>query len=115
MAALISSLPAPLYTPHLEEDDEPSTPPPSTSTALITPSRIPPYGQRRSWRPTSQDDFADGGAFPECPIAQYPLEMGRKAKTTSGNTLALQVDADGKVRFNAIGWSLCSKPSSKGI
>ncbi len=43
----------------------------------------------------------DGGAFPECHVAQYPLDMGRK-KASSGNTLALQVDSEGNVRYDAI-------------
>jgi len=43
----------------------------------------------------------DGGSYPECHIAQYPLGMGKK-KASSGNTLALQVDADGNVRYDAI-------------
>lgn len=45
-------------------------------------------------------DFGDGGAFPEIHVAQYPLEMGRKKKTS--NALALQVDAEGKIKYDAI-------------
>lgn len=45
-------------------------------------------------------DFGDGGAFPEVPVAQYPLEMGRKKKMS--NSLAVQVDAEGKVKYDAI-------------
>lgn len=48
-----------------------------TSSALVSTSRVPPYGQRKGWRP-SPEDFGDGGAFPECPVAQYPLGMGSK-------------------------------------
>lgn len=33
-------------------------------------------------------------------MAQYPLEMGRKKKTS--NALALQVDAEGKVKYDTI-------------
>lgn len=61
----------------------------------------PPYGQRTGWRPRSQEDFGDGGAFPEIPIAQYPLDMGKK-QTSSSNALAIQVDAEGKVKYDAI-------------
>lgn len=56
---------------------------------------VPVYGQRNGWRPTSTEDFGaypmlvlfvysseqllgDGGAYPECHIAQYPLGMGTK-------------------------------------
>ncbi|KAI9647184.1 mRNA splicing protein [Ciborinia camelliae] len=61
----------------------------------------PPYGNRAGWRPRGQEDFGDGGAFPEIPVAQYPLDMGRKS-TSSNNALALQVDGDGKIKYDAI-------------
>lgn len=47
------------------------------------------------------EDFGDGGAFPEVPVAQYPLDMGRKS-TSSSNALATQVDAEGRVKYDAI-------------
>lgn len=62
----------------------------------------PLYGQRSGWRPRSADDFGDGGAFPEIPVAQYPLDMGRKGTASSSNALAIQVDAEGKVKYDAI-------------
>ncbi|GAA5892962.1 hypothetical protein JCM5296_003393 [Sporobolomyces johnsonii] len=99
MAALFSSLPAPLHSSVSDQHEQSA---PSTSTALVTGPVIPPYGQRKGWKPKEQRDFGDGGAYPECPVAQYPLELGRKHKTTAGNTLALQVDADGNVRYDAI-------------
>ncbi|KAF2145725.1 uncharacterized protein K452DRAFT_221220 [Aplosporella prunicola CBS 121167] len=61
----------------------------------------PPYGQRSGWRPRAPEDYGDGGAFPEIPVAQYPLDMGRKT-TSSSNALAIQVDAEGKVKYDAI-------------
>jgi len=61
----------------------------------------PPYGNRAGWRPRSQEDYGDGGAFPEVPVAQYPLDMGRKSQSSS-NALAVQVDAEGKVKYDAI-------------
>ncbi|KAJ9125537.1 mRNA splicing protein [Naganishia vaughanmartiniae] len=64
-------------------------------------SHIPAYGQRKGWKPKGQNDFNGGGAYPECHVAQYPLDMGRK-QASSGNTLALQVDAEGNVRYDAI-------------
>ncbi|KAF8301118.1 pre-mRNA-processing protein 45 [Clavulina sp. PMI_390] len=101
-AALFSVLPKPIHNPLIsdyndsdDEVDEPSV------SALSIKSSLPAYGHRRGWKPTSQDHFADGGAYPECHVAQYPLDMGRK-KASSGNTLALQVDADGNVRYDAI-------------
>ena len=61
----------------------------------------PAYGQRAAWRPRSAEDYGDGGAFPEIPVAQYPLDMGRKA-TSSSNALAIQVNSEGKVKYDAI-------------
>src|ERR1700750_1629467 len=55
----------------------------------------PPYGKRTGWRPRSAEDYGDGGAFPEIPVAQYPLDMGR-GKSSSSNALALRVDGEGK-------------------
>ena len=72
--------------------------PPNTSWQKSGP---PPYGNRSGWRPRGQEDFGDGGAFPEIPVAQYPLDMGRKAQSTS-TALAVQVDAEGKVKYDAI-------------
>lgn len=48
-------------------------------------SAVPPYGQRRAWRPKTMDDYGDGGSYPECHVAQYPLEMGRKNKVCPGD------------------------------
>ena len=62
----------------------------------------PPYGKRQGWRPRSAEDFGDGGAFPEIPVAQYPLDMGKKGTASTSNALAIQVDAQGKVKYDAI-------------
>ncbi|KAM9876335.1 pre-mRNA-processing protein 45 [Verticillium dahliae] len=84
-----------------------SHPPPRKTTLVqhadVSPQRTgpPPYGQRTGWRPSGQEDFGDGGAFPEVPVAQYPLSMGQKSATAS-NALAVQVDAEGKVDYGAI-------------
>jgi len=45
-------------------------------------------------------DFGDGGAFPEITVAQYPLGMGQKKSTS--NALAVQLDAQGKIKYDAI-------------
>lgn len=50
----------------------------------------------------SLQDFGDGGAFPEIPIAQYPLNMGKESKESSSNALAIQLDAEGKVKYDVI-------------
>lgn len=47
------------------------------------------------------EDYGDGGAFPEILVAQYPLDMGRKSSSSS-NALAVQVDGEGKVKYDAI-------------
>lgn len=44
----------------------------------------------------------DGGAFPEIHVAQYPLDMGMKGKDSSSNALAVQLDAEGKVKYDVI-------------
>ncbi|KAL8696769.1 MAG: hypothetical protein Q9224_002632 [Gallowayella concinna] len=68
---------------------------------LLQRTGPPAYGSRSGWRPRSPDDFGDGGAFPEVPVAQYPLGMG-KSSVASSNALAIQVDAEGKVKYDAI-------------
>ncbi|KAF7791336.1 hypothetical protein EIP86_002350 [Pleurotus ostreatoroseus] len=104
MAALAALLPKPLNTASLSDDEEDNVQVAQSSSqaqSVILRSVVPPYGQRKGWKPSSQEDFGDGGAFPECHVAQYPLEMGKK-KASSGNTLALQVDSEGNVRYDAI-------------
>ncbi|TFL07316.1 pre-mRNA-processing protein 45 [Pterulicium gracile] len=102
MAALAALLPRPIHDPvSTEEDDDEVFQTPTPSTSLITRSAILPYGQRAGWKPSTPEDFGDGGSYPECHVAQYPLGMGKK-KASSGNTLALQVDSEGNVRYDAI-------------
>ncbi|XP_063995567.1 puff-specific protein Bx42 [Diachasmimorpha longicaudata] len=67
--------------------------------AVIT---APPYGQRKGWVPRTPEDFGDGGAFPEIQVAQYPLGMGMKGKESSSNALAVQLDAQGKVKYDML-------------
>ncbi|XP_011308358.1 puff-specific protein Bx42 [Fopius arisanus] len=67
--------------------------------AVVT---APPYGQRKGWVPRIPEDFGDGGAFPEIQVAQYPLGMGMKGKESSSNALAVQLDAQGKVKYDMI-------------
>lgn len=73
----------------------------SPSLMCLQRSGPPAYGSRAGWRPRSAEDYGDGGAFPEIPVAQYPLDMGRKGSGAS-NALAIQVDAEGKVKYDAI-------------
>ncbi|WVQ78889.1 pre-mRNA-processing protein 45 [Cryptococcus sp. DSM 104549] len=95
MAALARSLPAPLHNPIPQYEDVPAP------AAAPTGPQLPKYGARKGWKPKTAVDFNGGGSYPECHIAQYPLDMGRK-KTGAGTTLALQVDQDGLVRYDAI-------------
>jgi len=81
---------------------------PVTSDALdtIAPASAvarcpPPYGKRQNWTPRSLADFGDGGAFPEIAVAQYPLDMG-KSSAAQQKIVALQVDADGRVAWDAV-------------
>ncbi|KAG8669691.1 mRNA splicing protein [Fusarium poae] len=108
--SLQSALPKPKYTG--EEEEAPARaqqrgvrivgPGQLDETQVVLKRSGPPaYGQRAGWRPRSQEDFGDGGAFPEIPIAQYPLEMGKKGANSS-NALAIQVDSEGKVKYDAI-------------
>ncbi|KAF9436594.1 mRNA splicing protein [Entomortierella beljakovae] len=100
MTSLSGLLPAPVHghpgQGYNRNEDEPIV------TALV--SKIPPYGNRSGWKPKKPEDFGDGGAFPEIHCAQYPLDMGRKKKvaTKAGSTIALQVDAQGNVAYDAI-------------
>ncbi|KAL9594437.1 MAG: hypothetical protein Q9219_007030 [cf. Caloplaca sp. 3 TL-2023] len=108
--SITRSLPAPIHSSNLE--DSPAhlrgKGPKFLGTGFVHSDSValqrigaPPYGSRIGWRPRSPDDFGDGGAFPEVSIAQYPLDMGRKS-TLSSNALAIQVDAEGKVKYDAI-------------
>lgn len=45
-------------------------------------------------------DYGDGGAYPEIPVAQYPLLMGKQK--TSSNALTKTLDAQGKIRYDII-------------
>merc|ERR1711939_505740 len=108
---LFASLPKPKYTGEHEEVPLHAQPsgPRIVGRGAIDESQIvlrktgpPPYGQRSGWRPRSQEDFGDGGSFPEVPVAQYPLDMGKKGTNKTSNALALQVDAEGKVKYDAI-------------
>ena len=64
----------------------------------------PPYGGRRGWIPRVPADFGDGGAFPEIHVAQYPMDMGRPEKEggKKNNALAVQLDAQGKVKYDLL-------------
>ena len=100
--ALTSFLPAPT---HLSQDqleaEEKAWSQSSRQTSLVSSRREPHlYGYQKSWIPRLLEDFGDRGAFPEIHVAQYPLDMGRKKKMSKA--LAIQVDAEGKIKYDAI-------------
>ena len=106
MAALLSRLPAPVHaepqTPAVAVAAEQSGPGGGVALATGGP---PPYGSRtRGFVPRKPADFGDGGAFPECHVAQYPLDCGRKGAAGSAKTgvVNVHVDADGAVDYSAI-------------
>ena len=90
----------------------------STSTSLTTstlPFTPPPYGHRQGFLPRKPSDYGGGGAFPELPSLQYPLDMGRPSSSassadsvslvlhsSSATTTPLQYGADGVMRYDAI-------------
>jgi SNW domain-containing protein 1 len=104
VAALSKSLPKPKYSGEEEEL--------TNSTRVLSAEQYetqvarkngpPPYGSRRGWQPTGAEDFADGGAFPEIPIAQYPLDMGKKGTSGTSNAMVRRVDGEGKTKYDEI-------------
>ncbi|KAJ5524507.1 Pre-mRNA-processing protein [Penicillium frequentans] len=111
-SGLFKSLPKPKYTG--EEEEIPKHAQPrgprvvgadhqlDQTQVVLRKTGPPPYGNRTGWRPRAPEDFGDGGAFPEILVAQYPLDMGRKGTPSTSNALAVQVDAEGKVKYDAI-------------
>jgi SNW domain-containing protein 1 len=98
--ALLSALPLPRYEHTIRnayKDDAPVLPPPPTKSNFDPPA----YGERAGFVPRTDDDFGDGGAFPEIHILQFPLSMGRKEKS-EGKVVPLKVDAEGKIKFDVI-------------
>lgn len=66
-------------------------------------NNIPAYGQRKGWVPRQPADYGSGGAFPEIPVVQYPLDMGRKQSSAKDSkTLPIQLDAEGKIKYDVI-------------
>ncbi|KAK3403528.1 putative puff-specific nuclear protein Bx42 [Sordaria brevicollis] len=105
-AGLSQALPKPKYTGEYEESKSQQLGPRIVSAGQIDETQVvlrrtgpPPYGQRSGWRPRAPEDFGDGGAFPEIPVAQYP--WGKDASSKS-NALVVQVDKEGKVDYTAI-------------
>lgn len=47
-------------------------------------------------------DYGDGGAFPEIMVAQYPINMGKQGQESTSNSLAVQLDNQGKVKYDVL-------------
>lgn len=62
---------------------------------------IPPYGQRQKYVPVTQEDFGDGGAFPEIHLIQFPLNMGKPGVKSSA-VVTVDVDKNGDIKYDAI-------------
>lgn len=100
--SLKSLLPAPLNKTY-DRDDEKTVVRVNLGALQNAKSTAPPYGQRRGFVPRSENDFGDGGAYPEIQVAQYPLDMGAPSNAgKKSNALALQTDANGKVKYDLI-------------
>jgi SNW domain-containing protein 1 len=103
MISLSSILPAPQQNTTWDREDEIRAIPKNSGVLVSAKVAAPPYGQRRGWIPRNENDFADGGAFPEIHVAQYPISMGAPGTTgKKSNALAVQLDASGKVKYDAI-------------
>ncbi|XP_062963481.1 SNW domain-containing protein 1-like [Cynocephalus volans] len=100
------TLPSLLPAPTQRSDDQPEAAEKATSQRSWRTSPVssrrgpPPYGCQEGWLPQLLKDFGDGGAFPEIHVAQYPLDMGQRK--TMSNALAIQVDPEGRMKYNAI-------------
>jgi SNW domain-containing protein 1 len=69
MASLLSRLPAPVHAGGGEEAPA-AAPAAAGALARVGGPPPPPYGSRKGWVPRKAADFADGGAYPECHVAQ---------------------------------------------
>lgn len=107
MASIRNLLPKPKNSNDKNENDSVGGVPSALAdyerqkTLFTSTNHIPPYGKRQNWRPTKQEDFGDGGAYPECHIEQYPLGMGKDGKKKS-NALSISYDNEGKVDYGIL-------------
>lgn len=73
----------------------------TNAVSMAKNESAPKYGARNDWKPTSQADFNDGGAYPEIHVAQYPRNMG-KPGSVSSNAITLKMDASGSADYSLI-------------
>jgi len=74
---------------------------PQNERRIVMKGKAPPYGQRKGWIPRTQEDFGDGGAFPEVHVAQYPLDMGR-SQNSNQKTLPITLDSQGRIKYDSV-------------
>ena len=60
------------------------------NSSVAEGSPTPPYGKRKGFVPRNPEDFGNGGAYPECHIAQYPLGMGLSSSASSNAVAVYQ-------------------------
>lgn len=73
------------------------------SSKATASTNIPSYGSRQGWLPQGDDDFGDGGAYPEIHVVQYPYNMGKpQTSKTQSNSLIKQLDIHGNVAYSAL-------------
>jgi SNW domain-containing protein 1 len=79
MASFVAALPLPRHTSIDEDDDEDffAMQAARGGAPVAARKKIPAYGSRAGFIPRANEDFGEGGAFPEVHVAQYPLNMGR--------------------------------------
>ena len=63
---------------------------------------IPAYPNRKGFVPLNEEDFADGGAYPEIHVVQYPRTMAKPGARKSSALVPVQVDETGKLRTDMI-------------
>jgi len=73
-----------------------------SAEAAAPHATAPPYGKRSGWVPRKPADYGDGGAYPECHVAQFPLGMGDPKATSSGAIVPLTLDKEGKVQYDQL-------------
>ncbi|GLC33946.1 hypothetical protein PLESTB_000821300 [Pleodorina starrii] len=96
--SLLANLPAPT-----KQHATPIQAVPASSALVATVHKEPPpYLRRQGWVPRRADDFGDGGAFPEIHVAQYPLDMGKGGGAKGNQQLAVTLNADGQINYDAV-------------
>ncbi|XP_055328590.1 SNW domain-containing protein 1-like [Paramacrobiotus metropolitanus] len=101
MSGLSRILPPPSLIIHDRDAERQRVANESQRAVVSRQKQIPPYGHRSGYIPRIPEDYGDGGAFPEIPVAQYPLEMGRK-RGEKTNALAVAVDEAGSIKYDAL-------------